>query len=67
MIVINKDMADKAIKKVSVSDPEPNFAPISISLTKPKGLLKAENIIIKTADLAAFVDLDMSLPSDFIP
>ena len=49
MIVINKDMADKAIKKVSVSDPEPNFAPISISLTKPKGLLKAENIIIKTA------------------
>lgn len=63
MTVVNKDTAESAIKKVSVSEPDPNFAPIRISLKKPRSLLKEENNMIKATDLAAFVDLDMFAPS----
>ena len=42
----NKETAVNAIKKVSVSVPDPNFAAINDSLIKPKNLLAIVKIII---------------------
>lgn len=51
--------ADKAIKKVSVSIPDPNLAAIRTSLKKPRNLLPRPNIIIVSADLADLFDFDI--------
>ncbi len=58
----SKLVAVKAIKKVSVSIPDPNFAAIRISLKKPKNLLPRVNIIIIKPDLAICFELLISLP-----
>lgn len=51
--------ADRAMKKVSVTKPEPNFAAIKTSLRNPRNLLPRVNIIITNADLASLPDFDI--------
>ncbi len=49
-------VADTAMKKASVSIPEPNFEAMRVSLINPRSLLPRVNIIIINADLAVLCD-----------
>jgi hypothetical protein len=64
-IAVNRVVVVIAIKKVSVSTPEPNLAAINISLTNPSNLLPIPNIIIIKIDFAALLDCDNYIPPPY--
>src|SRR5699024_949641 len=64
IITLNNETVVNAIKKVSVSNPDPNFAAINISRINPNILLPKVNIIIITTDLTAFLDFDITSSVD---